>query len=90
MTALEDYVAKTGRAWRAILATEDGQTIMADLVQHFGYTSQSTFSKDPLTMAHREGQRSVLIHIGLCADGRYEGTPNADDDPRAPAAGAVR
>lgn len=63
---LEVSRADTILAYKSVFATQDGQIVLADLMRHFGYTNHSTFSEggDVNQTLVREGQRTVLIHIG--------------------------
>lgn len=57
-------------AWKNIMGSPDGQTILRDLVQRFGFARQSTFvSGDPYGTTLNEGCRVVLVHIGRMIEG---------------------
>lgn len=51
-------------AYKRVFGSQDGRIVLADLMRHFGFTMQSTFSENHATMARNEGSRGVLIHIG--------------------------
>ena len=58
-------------AYKSVFGTPEGQIILADLMRRFGFTRHSTFLDGEPTvnaMLIREGQRSVLIHIGVQMD----------------------
>lgn len=77
-------------AYKRCFASTDGQAVLRDLMRNFGYTRKPTMlDTEPIhKMAFREGQRSVLIHVGSYVDVTPEslerfqaGILNEDDDP---------
>lgn len=53
------------QAYRDIFGSPQGQIVLADLMQSFSYTRGTTqVVGDPYSSAWREGQRSVMVHIG--------------------------
>lgn len=55
-------------AYQMVAATREGQIVIQDLVNKFGYSRQSTIDADPLRMAWKEGGRAVCVHIGRMLD----------------------
>lgn len=51
-------------AYKTAFGTQEGQIVLMDMVRRFGYTRDTTLDRDPHIMASREGQRSVMVHIG--------------------------
>jgi len=51
-------------AYKTVFGTQEGQIVLTDMVRRFGYTRNTTLDSDPNLMVHREGQRSVMVHIG--------------------------
>jgi hypothetical protein len=54
-------------AYQAVAASEAGRIMLADLEVRFGFTTRSMFDRNDMSgllLANREGQRSVLAHIG--------------------------
>ncbi len=49
-------------AYQRCFAGEHGHKVLLDLMRTHFVTS-STFSKDPLEMAHNEGERNVVLRI---------------------------
>lgn len=50
------------RTYQRLFATEDGKTVLKDLMKR-NFIKDSTFDSDPLAMAYREGARSVVLGI---------------------------
>ena len=48
--------------YKRLFTSEDGQKVLADLMQVCGM-QQSSFSTDPLEMAYHEGERAVVLRI---------------------------
>ena len=57
-------------AYRDVFTSQNGQIVLGDLLRRFAYTSRTTIDADPYRTYAREGQRSVIIHIGRVMDGR--------------------
>lgn len=55
-------------AYKVTFATQEGQIVMMDLLRNFGYNRNTTFDANHGVMATKEGQRSVLIHMGRQLD----------------------
>lgn len=51
-------------AYLEVFSGEAGQIVLADLLQQFGFRLNSTFDPNPHVTSFREGQRSVVSHIG--------------------------
>lgn len=66
------------RAYKAVAETEDGRTMIQDLVKRFGWSRQSMLSSDPLQLAWREGGRAVMVHIGRMIDGNPDEADEAN------------
>jgi hypothetical protein len=60
--------ARRIEAYQHMAETEDGQIVIQDLLRLFGYTRNTTFTDTLEGMAFREGQRSVVVHIGRMLD----------------------
>jgi hypothetical protein len=54
--------AALAMAYRHTFATEQGRTVLADLLRRAGIM-QSSFSSDPLETAYREGRRRLGLEI---------------------------
>lgn len=54
------------RAYQEVARTKAGQIVFADLTRRFGFVTRSMFwdGDDGLTLAYKEGQRTVLTYIG--------------------------
>ncbi len=55
-------------AYKNVAATQDGQVVLHDLVRKFAYAQQSMFklaNQDMNAVLHMEGQRSVVVYIGV-------------------------
>ena len=71
MTANEGMTqAQLVQAYQSVARSEEGQRVIADLMHHFGYTRRSMFNPgdDTASLAYKEGQRSVLVHVGKMID----------------------
>ncbi len=56
-------------AYKVMAATQEGQIVIADLMRRFGFSRGTTFVPgEPDMIAWREGQRTVVIHIGRMID----------------------
>ncbi len=56
-------------AYKVVAATQEGQIVIADLMQRFGFSRCTTLVPgDPETTAFHEGGRVVIIHIGRQID----------------------
>lgn len=53
---------ETINSYRRLFSTEDGQTVLKDLMRSCHYHS-STIGKDPQETAYNEGMRSVVMRI---------------------------
>lgn len=51
-------------AYQRLFTSPDGQTVLADIAEHFGYQNRTLMAPDPYRTAFNEGQRSVAVHIG--------------------------
>ena len=54
-------------AYHDVAASRAGQIMLADLEARFGWTTKTTFDQrdvSGLLLAHREGGRAVLAHMG--------------------------
>ena len=52
-------------AYQQVWQTDEGRIVLADLMRHFSWNTRSTYQGDGTeNCIHREGQRSVLVHIG--------------------------
>jgi hypothetical protein len=49
-------------SYQAAFSTKDGEKVLFDLMKEH-YVLGATFSKDPLEMAFREGERNVVLRI---------------------------
>ena len=66
-------------AYKQVFSTPEGQIVLADLLKHFSYSRESTLKfPNPLSkqvpdpeggIYYREGQRTVVMHIGIMMDG---------------------
>lgn len=69
-------LADTINAYKQVLATPEGHVVVQDLMNRFGFSRRSTFRPDngfgkatrPEDTIYYEGQRSVLVHIGVMLD----------------------
>lgn len=50
------------RAYREVFNSEAGKVVIEDMMKTF-YTLSSTFDPNPIEMAYKEGERSVVIRI---------------------------
>jgi hypothetical protein len=48
--------------YRMVFGSAEGKRVIHDLIARH-YVLGSTFAGDPITMAHNEGQREVVLHI---------------------------
>lgn len=61
-------------AYQQTFGSPEGQMVVADLLRRFGYARQPTVPPhsgapiDPYRALYCEGQRSVLVHVGLMLD----------------------
>lgn len=63
-------------AYKQAFATPEAQVVLGDLMRRFGFTRSSTFTPQtpfrketrPEDTIYYEGQRSVLVHIGMMMD----------------------
>lgn len=55
-------------AAQEIARTPAGATLFNYLVGKYGYSRRSTFDPDPYRMALQEGQRTVLVDLGILLD----------------------
>ncbi len=56
-------------AYKVVAATQEGQIVIADLMRRFGFSRNTTYVPgDPDMTVWREGQRTVIIHIGRMID----------------------
>jgi len=62
--------AQVVNAYQQMARTEDGQIVISDLMSRFGFTRKAMYSPgdDTASLAFKEGQRSVLIHLGIMLD----------------------
>lgn len=50
------------KSYKDLFRTETGQLVLNDLMA-VGGISRTSFDSDPLSMAYREGQRSIVLRI---------------------------
>lgn len=62
--SLADKVA----AYQQVAATREGQIVIQDLVNKFGFSRTTLLNADPMRMAWNEGGRAVCVHIGRMVD----------------------
>ena len=60
MTTHADIV----EAYQEVARSEAGQIMLADMQRRFGFSTGPMFTGDANLCIHRDGQRSVLAHIG--------------------------
>lgn len=68
-------------AWKQVVATPPGLIVIQDLLRRFGYTRKSTVNlnnPDAMLSHYAEGQRSVMVYIGIMVDGQ-EIEPTEDE-----------
>lgn len=63
-------------AAQALARTSEGAALLTYLTAKYGYTRRATLDENPYRTAFNEGQRSVLIDIGLLLD--MDTTPQED------------
>lgn len=57
-------------AYKQVAALPEGQIVIDDLLRRFGFTRTSTYVHgDAIATTFREGQRTVLVHIGRMIEG---------------------
>lgn len=66
-------------AYKQTFSTPEGQIVAADLMRRYAFTRKTTFCPgEPEYTFFYEGQRSVLIHIGV----QLDADPSAFDEPK--------
>lgn len=71
-------------AAQAVAQTPEGATLLNYLVGRYGFSRRSTYDPDPYRTAMNEGQRSVLVDIGILLDldlTAKENTNGSSSDP---------
>lgn len=63
-------------AAQALATTSEGAALLTYLTAKYGYTRRATLDDSPYRTAFNEGQRSVLVDIGLLLD--MDTTPQED------------
>lgn len=69
MADVEQKLREAMLAYKQVAMSPEGQIMVADLLGKFGWSRQSMFTGDALQLAFREGQRTVLVHMGRMIDG---------------------
>lgn len=64
-------VAKTRSAYISLFKSDDGQTVLRDLVKSSGFMSTTFVAGDPYESAFREGQRALVSRIIRTANVDY-------------------
>ncbi len=60
-------------AYRRTFATEDGETVLADLKIRFAFEQTTFVQGDPHQTAYNEGQRSAILLIArMLADAKHK------------------
>lgn len=58
----EDMVAKRLANYQVVFNSPAGQAVLQDMMS-VHYIMKPTISSDPLTMAHREGERNAVLRV---------------------------
>lgn len=61
---IDGSLAAVAEAWQNLASTISGKTVIADMVRRFGYDRTSMYDGDTNNLVFKEGQRSVMVHVG--------------------------
>lgn len=64
-------IAKTRSAYIELFQSDDGQTVLKDLVKSTGFMNTTHVSGDPYASAFKEGQRALVSRLIRTANVNY-------------------
>lgn len=70
-------------AWKMVAQMPEGQVVLQDLISKFGFTRTSMYAPGQFNandLIFREGQRSVLLHVGRMIDADPAQLENANKE----------